>query len=313
MGAPPSSSPFLPSSFVGLLAVSLLVLTPLARPASDESFYKLCSNSRGNYTANSTYQVNLGALLSSLATGGTENGGFISSSVGETPLDTVYGLVLCRGDVGTNSCRHCLDTATDDVRALCPYRKEAVIWYDSCLLRYSDRWSFPQVSSMIDAAMWNVQNISAEELPLFNEQLGKMMTGLASFAAYNSSGRLFATGEAEFAEDIPKIYGLVQCTRDQAVESCQRCLAENVRWIREFFYGKRGARTLGSYCFLRYEVYPFYNDSAMLRIPLPKAESPSPTASRPVVIPSPSPSYPTSKGAAEFSLIIPVEDSMGLL
>lgn len=113
MATPSSSSPFLPSSLVGLLAVSLLVLRPLARPAGAEPVYQICSNGRGNYTANSTYQVNLGALLSDRS-----NGGYSAGSTGETPM--VYGLVLCRGDVvDATSCRSCLDAAKDDVRALC--------------------------------------------------------------------------------------------------------------------------------------------------------------------------------------------------
>lgn len=112
------------------------------------------------------------------------------------------------------------------------YRKEAVIWYELCLLRYSDRWSFPEISTTADAFMGNVANISAGELPLFNRQLGRMMAGLCSYAAYNSSGRVFAAGEADFTAAMPKIYGLVQCIEDLAADSCQRCLArgEHERW-----------------------------------------------------------------------------------
>lgn len=53
--------------------------------------------------------------------------------------DKVYGLYLCRGDVNNESCGECVDLATDTIQKDCDGTKEAVIWSDKCMVRYSDR------------------------------------------------------------------------------------------------------------------------------------------------------------------------------
>ncbi|KAL5579090.1 hypothetical protein UlMin_011532 [Ulmus minor] len=97
-----------------------------------------CNNNNGNYTTNSTYQTNLNNLLSTLPSNDDNNNGFYNSSSGNGS-DEVYSIGLCRGDIKPDVCRSCLNDSTTRLTKLCPNQKEAIIWYDECLLRYSNK------------------------------------------------------------------------------------------------------------------------------------------------------------------------------
>ncbi|XP_009598808.1 cysteine-rich receptor-like protein kinase 10 isoform X2 [Nicotiana tabacum] len=97
-----------------------------------------CPNTT-TYSPNSTYRSNLNVLLSSLSSNASRPNGFYNSTVGRTDSEIVYGLFLCRGDVAPPDCQDCVTIASKDIlENYCPTQKIAVIWYDDCLLRYSN-------------------------------------------------------------------------------------------------------------------------------------------------------------------------------
>ncbi|KAE9467723.1 hypothetical protein C3L33_00392, partial [Rhododendron williamsianum] len=49
-----------------------------------------------------------------------------------------YGLLLCHGDLSPADCLDCIVFATQDVPKLCLRANRVTIWYDECMLRYSN-------------------------------------------------------------------------------------------------------------------------------------------------------------------------------
>jgi len=47
-------------------------------------------------------------------------------------------VALCRGDLSASSCSTCVDAAFKDARQLCRLSKDATIFYDMCIIRFSD-------------------------------------------------------------------------------------------------------------------------------------------------------------------------------
>lgn len=92
-----------------LVLISLVSLT-IAQPDFLDHF---C-----NYTSTSAYKTNRDTLLSSLASN-TDQYGFYTSSAGKNP-DTVYALVLCRGDVKLDACRECINNSVTKLTQLYP-------------------------------------------------------------------------------------------------------------------------------------------------------------------------------------------------
>ncbi|XP_073115512.1 cysteine-rich repeat secretory protein 38-like [Elaeis guineensis] len=257
----PSSSPLFPLC----LLFFFFFLLNHSPPAAADLLYQSCGNT-GNYTTNSTYASNLNILLTFLDSNTSRSGGFSNFAVGQSP-NQISGLALCRGDTNASTCRSCLDTAIQDAPNLCPYDRSTVIWYDDCLLRYSNLrfLSIIDTSSSDEILMYNVNSIT--DPSQFNKLVGVLMNRIVDWATSNST-KMFATGEMlnYTNSPFPTIYGLAQCTRDLSRSQCRQCLTGILDPLPAVFQGKQGARVLGGSCNYRYEIYSFYEGTPTIRL-----------------------------------------------
>ncbi|XP_042520960.1 cysteine-rich repeat secretory protein 38-like [Macadamia integrifolia] len=238
-----------PLRFSPLHLLSLALLLQVVLGA--DPLYHFCSNSK-NYTSNGTYETNLNKLMDSLYYSVPPTG-FGLDSVGKDP-NRVYGLGLCRGDVSSSDCKSCIADANPELRKRCPNDKEAIIWYDYCLLKYSYDDFFGEIDTKYIFYMWNTQNVS--DPTTFNSKVRELLNQIAT-QAYHTS-KLYATGELVLGGS-EKLYGLVQCTRDLSSASCKKCLDSAISDLPYCCDGKRGGRVVGGSCNFRYELYAFVN------------------------------------------------------
>ncbi|XP_043690195.1 cysteine-rich repeat secretory protein 38-like [Telopea speciosissima] len=230
-----------------LLSLALLLQCVLG---GDSYLYQICSNSE-NYTSNSIYNTNLNKVMASLFRRVPPTG-FGLVSVGQNH-HRVYGLALCRGDVSSKDCKICIANAKTEIRKGCPNHKEAIIWYDYCLLKYSNYDFFGKIDSP-KFIMVNSQNVS-DPAP-FNKKT-KELLNKAAHEAYLSSKK-YASGELVFSRS-EKLYGLAQCTRDLSTAYCKECLNVALSYLPTCCDGIQGGRVVGGSCNIRYELYPFLN------------------------------------------------------
>ncbi|XP_077243471.1 cysteine-rich receptor-like protein kinase 25 isoform X2 [Tasmannia lanceolata] len=259
---------FLRSKIFQLLLLSSLLFM-LPTHTTPAPLFQFCLNT-GNYTSNSTYQTNLNLLLSTLSSNATRTG-FYNATIGQSP-DTVYARARCSGDVTPAECGSCVDTASQDIMQLCPYRKSAVIFYDGCHLRYSNLRISPTDNSP-RFYMWNTQNVSNPTR--FNETLGNLMDILISRAVVASSPHNFASGQLN-STSLQTVYGFVQCDPDLSGNECSRCLQGAVSEIPTCCGGKQGGRVVGIICNFRYEINPFVEATQVAPAPAPLPPSPPP-------------------------------------
>ncbi|XP_042511045.1 cysteine-rich receptor-like protein kinase 25 [Macadamia integrifolia] len=194
-----------------LLLSSMLVLRHCtAQP--DPNAYQNCTYSRGNFTAKSTYQTNLNLLLSSLSSNAKTISGFCNTTSQNS--NKVYGLFLCRGDVTPETCNTCIKAASSNITQRCPTAKEAIIWYEYCMLRYSNQPIFSIMEKEPSICLPNDNNVSKSVQSEFDKIWVDLFNGLVSQAASAAAvGRKYAANEANYTS-FEKIYGLVQCTPD---------------------------------------------------------------------------------------------------
>ncbi|KAF8395515.1 hypothetical protein HHK36_019463 [Tetracentron sinense] len=240
--------------------------------AQPTHIYDHCPPETGNYTTNSTYQMNLNFLLSTLSTNTSLNDGFYDATTGQNS-GKVYALALCRGDVASDVCANCINTSSHEVIQRCSNRTSATIWYDECMLRYSNKSMLRVMEQNPIVSMPNPNNFS--DVDQYNRVLGDLMNGLVTEASSSSSSRKFATGEKNVTS-FQKIYGLAQCTPDISRLDCESCLQAAVGYIPECCFGKQGGRVLKPSCNMRYEVYPFYEYTAAAPPQSPPVNSPPP-------------------------------------
>ncbi|KAG6641578.1 hypothetical protein CIPAW_09G083800 [Carya illinoinensis] len=263
---------------------SLSLTTHAADPVS---LYHFCQNT--TFSQNSLYNSSLNSLLSSLSSNVTRNIEFYNTTSGQNTSDTLYGLFLCRGDVDSQMCRACVAAATKELATTCPKEKAAVIWYDECMIRYSNESIFSNVTVRRGVYLLNTQNITEQDR--FNRLVNTTMTDLASRASNFPIGvKKFGTNQTNFTE-FQRLYNLVQCTPDLSSADCNRCLQIAISRLPICCDGKQGGRVLFPSCNVRYELYQFYTDGSTAPPPAPGPASPPP----------PTGSAPESKGKRKIS------------
>jgi Salt stress response/antifungal len=214
------------------------------------------------YDPVSQFHTNLHQLIAALH-GNTPHKLFYNVSFG-SKSDQVFGLALCRGDDSEAGCDYCLSVAFAKIYKGCINSKTAVIWFDTCMLRYSDKDFFGLANTSykychLDSLMTE-PNANALTTSVTN-----LLNNLSNVAA--NSSRLFAVGEVNFAGDSnTKLYGLAECTKDLSADDCYSCLVNNTNALvsRSCNQGRRGARILGESCYLWYNDTRFYNSDQFL-------------------------------------------------
>ncbi|XP_062144753.1 putative cysteine-rich receptor-like protein kinase 9 [Alnus glutinosa] len=252
------------SRLVFLSAICILIAPAFVRPQQNPNIYlnHNCSDQQGSYTSGSTYKANLDHLFSNSI---DIDYGFYNSSYGESP-DKVYGIGLCRGDLKPDECRNCLNISKDNLTLeRCPNQKEAIVWFNECMLRYSSRNIFSTMDDTTEypwmSQLYNVSDYSNDEKDEFKKDLSNLLQNLSGRAAAGGSLRKFAVGNAS-APRSQTIYGLVQCTPDLSEQDCSRCLSGAINNFLKAYADRLGGRILRPSCNFRYENSSFFDPTA---------------------------------------------------
>ncbi|KAA0052749.1 cysteine-rich receptor-like protein kinase 29 [Cucumis melo var. makuwa] len=221
-----------------------------------------CSYDRGNFTSNSTYKTNLDHVLTTIATAKDTGNGFYSFSYGKN-LDKANAIGLCRGDLMFDVCQSCLIDSIYLLKNLCPQQKEAIGWFDNCMLRYSSSSIFGVVDTRPKIYTWSTVNITEEAM--FSQKLKLLLDSLKNNTSSGGSLMKYATGDV-VAERLWTIYGLMQCTPDLSQLQCDECLESALQAIPPCC--SEGMKVFLPSCHARYEPYIFFEFSSKWKRPL---------------------------------------------
>ncbi|KAL9447452.1 hypothetical protein AB3S75_015010 [Citrus x aurantiifolia] len=247
--------------FVTALSVQISLTKADDKPTY---IYQNCPST--NFTPNSAYQSNLNLLLSTLRSNATRGSsdkfskGFYNTTTGHEP-NKVYGLFLCRGDFGAETCQNCVSVATSDTAQLCPFGKENTIGYEECLLRYSNISFFSVLDTSFRLSQWNVENSPSRS---FDQFVWNSMNEAVNQAL--STTKMFATVKKNYTAS-QTLYSLVQCTPDLSRDDCSICLRLAISPLNGCCSIKIGGRVMYPSCNFRYELYQFYNDTSNGTLP----------------------------------------------
>ncbi|KAK4735147.1 hypothetical protein R3W88_009408 [Solanum pinnatisectum] len=178
-----------------------------------------CPNTTSDYAEGSKFQFNLNRLLYRLLYSNASNSIYANPSVG----DKVHGLYLCRGDVAPKDCQNCIDMASERIQRECPLKKQAIIWYDQCLVRYSDIPNFTSTFN-VSSDYWIIYN--SESFSWTTQVKGILDAMFDNLTPKVTNNLKYAKS---FDEITPlsfsqKLYGMVQCIPDLSAEDCRACL-----------------------------------------------------------------------------------------
>ncbi|KAK4726258.1 hypothetical protein R3W88_031175 [Solanum pinnatisectum] len=256
---------------ITIYLVLFLIIQSISTILALHDYYYCPNTTTYNNITNTSYDSNLNLLLSTLSTASSEHL-FYNFSIGGTDnFERIYGLFMCRGDMLSVNCQDFVTRAVKDIILSCPGSKTAVLWWDDCLLRYSNQSTFPgpNYGSIINNpstpfVIYNTIPITnnEHEQGRFKQILEKIMNDIATQAASDdrSIDKKIATREANFSVDTT-IYALAQCIPHMSSKDCLNCLENAVKVLNKCCDVYRGARVQFPSCFMRHEVYPFYNNN----------------------------------------------------
>ncbi|KAG4196033.1 hypothetical protein ERO13_A06G144800v2 [Gossypium hirsutum] len=287
-------------SFTKICFLALFLPTfSFASLAESKLLNYYCSNAT-TLTGNGGYAANINHLFSYLSTNATEHDGFFNTTAGQEP-SMVYGLFLCRGDVHPENCRDCINLAAAVAPQLCPNRTWAIIWYEECMLRYSNQSIFSSMAEKRRVDIWYDTNYATER-ERFNRLAVTVMQEIASRASNATQGaKKFATKEATFTV-FQTLYSLAQCTPDISSEDCYRCLQDAIRDLLIHSNGNTSGFGLHPSCTVQYQTASFYN------LVFNKTKTAGPPVSppeKPLLLPPPAPGKKGMSSQMVIKIVVP--------
>ncbi|KAK7343559.1 hypothetical protein VNO77_12375 [Canavalia gladiata] len=229
------------------------VIQAVIDPGS-KAYYNCTRNS--TFASYSAYQSNVKTLLDWLSSNGTNNARFYNTTVtSQNTADTVYGNFVCARDIIQKHCQECVIQAAKLISSLCTPAKEAIVWYQICYVRYSDRRFFSNVEESPKICFKNDQDYVGQ-IGRFNNILWDTMNDLRSEAA--SASNRSADKVANITEK-QKLYSSAWCLPYLSRENCSWCLSDAIAEIpTSCCRGKSGGTIVYPSCFVRFELFPFH-------------------------------------------------------
>ncbi|XP_042386688.1 cysteine-rich repeat secretory protein 38-like [Zingiber officinale] len=141
-----------------------------------EGWYRCIRSKQNLQTTQQTVNFTPISIFSTTTT--TAAAGFYNDTIGRPP-NQVYGLALCQGDLSLGACQGCLNASVTLITDRCPTGMNSTVWYNHCMLRYSNENFFstvdiiPYVVYVKNLAM---HNASDPRILIF--QLGNLMNRL---------------------------------------------------------------------------------------------------------------------------------------
>ncbi|CAI9107321.1 OLC1v1006647C1 [Oldenlandia corymbosa var. corymbosa] len=212
--------------------------------------------------ASAQMSANIDVVLAQLDANTAKNDGFSISTYGQGK-DTVYGLGQCRKDVNSSACSTCIHNAAGYIRQSCYYSANSTderIYYDSCLLRYSDQkfLGIFDPSIYINLPYGDKAHKVNKNPEFFRKQVGILMNDIISQAIVPGNKGFFGKGSIAISAS-ETVYGVVQCTQDVSTSTCSTCLNTGLSNFPKLCRKLKttGCRIQYGSCFLRYETDPF--------------------------------------------------------
>ena len=255
--------------------------SPIMQGALDggsKAFYNCTRNSTlTSYSV--AYRSNVKTLLDWLSSNATNDARFYNTTVASRhTADTAYGSFICMRVNDPKLCQQCVIEASKLISSLCTIAKEAIIWYELCCVRYSDRRFFSTVEESPRLAFMNDKDYVGD-VGRFNNIVWDILNDLRSEAASASNKH---AGKSVNITDTQKSYGYAWCLPYLTKENCSWCLSDAIADIpTSCCRGKSGGTIIFPSCGVRYELYAFHTAhvNSGWESPPPLLNSPPPFAS----------------------------------
>jgi len=199
----------------------------------------------------SAYQTNLDKILTWMSSDAATSKGYNHTTIGITA--SVYGLYDCRGDVVGHFCQFCVSFAAREAPKRCPNRVSAMVWYEYCILRYSNESFFGKILTHPTWHGFGAKSVSN----MAEVHRGEGFVRSLIRKATKETNQLYYLGGFNLSS-TQKRYGMVHCSRDLTNEGCRKCLEAVLPQVHKCCAQKIEWFIWSGTCMIRYDDQMFY-------------------------------------------------------
>ncbi|KDO40053.1 hypothetical protein CISIN_1g036179mg, partial [Citrus sinensis] len=212
---------------------------------SDSNYvYHFCPP-ENNTAAGGLFMYKVGALFRGKLYNEAGRYLYYNATEGVDP-NKVYGLYHCYFRLQSNT-----------IVTNCTGAKEAIVWYDQCMVRFSNSSFALSLETAPTVYAWNIMNVT--DRYKFSNIVGQSFSDLIqNVTSRHSNSKYPAAAQTVNASSFVKLYTLVQCIPYLSKPDCNVCLPGALAQIPACCSGKQGGRVLTPSCNIRYERYPFF-------------------------------------------------------
>ncbi|KAI3733486.1 hypothetical protein L6452_12929 [Arctium lappa] len=231
------------------LAIILLAVNRSEGVPRNQIIYALCNNQTEiNQTE---FSLNFIQTTEKIGTQ-IQNSRFGTANSGTGP-DGNYGLVQCYGDLSTNDCILCYDSAHYFLPRCFP-NNGARVYLDGCFMRFQNYSFFEEYAGPNDTA---ICGNTTRKSSVFQDSARQAVQNAVRDASINS--QYFAREEVKPTGTVNEsAYVLAECWRSLNASSCRTCLESASASILGCLPWSEG-RALNTGCFMRYSDINFLN------------------------------------------------------
>ncbi|KAF7836272.1 Cysteine-rich receptor-like protein kinase 10 [Senna tora] len=174
-------------------------------------------------------------------------------SAGTAPTTPCTASTLPERRHRKSHCQLCVSTGAREILQRCPNRSSVVLWYDYCILRYSNSNFIGQLTT---SPTWEAVGPDDMADPSWEEPRAE-----AFMKDLIATADLSATGEIDLGGGKMR-YGMIQCARDINSEQCRECGNAMLQKYPSCCQHKQRWEVVSPSCIIEYDANKFYQTSS---------------------------------------------------
>lgn len=204
-------------------------------------------SSQEKFQPNTPFETNLHSLLPLFVSSSSQalyNSFAIGNDTNASLDSAIYGLYQCQGDLRTQDCTKCIESAVSQVGLVCPYSYSCSMQLDECLVRYENSDFLGKLDTNLRLKKCS-KSVSHDE-----KSIKRRDDVLVELGEADQGFRVYSSGLFQ---------GFSQCLGDLNRNDCSSCLEEAIVKLKSLCGSSEAGDVFLAQCYMRFWASGYYD------------------------------------------------------